>query len=72
MSQSKIRIFKEFLITQYNFLVFYPFVMTLMVLTQALWAPERPRLWVWLLGGLVCYALYFVRTQVDNFIVVVF
>lgn len=71
MSQSKIRIFKEFLITQYNFLVFYPFVMTLTVLTQALWAPERPRLWVWLLGGLVCYALYFVRTKVDNFIVVV-
>ena len=71
MSQSKIRIFKELLITQFNFLVFYPFVMTLTVLTQALWPPERPRLWVWLLGGLVCFGLYFVRTQVDNFILVV-
>ena len=71
MSQSKIRIFKEFLITQYNFLVFYPFVMTFTVLMQAIMPPERPRLWVWLLGGLVGFGLYLVRTQIDNFILVI-
>lgn len=71
MSQSKIRIFKEFLVTQYNFLFFYPFVMTITVLTQALWPPERPRLWVWMLGGLVCFGLYLVRSKVDNFVLVI-
>lgn len=71
MSQSKIRIFREFLVTQYNFFVFYPFVMTFTVLMQAIMPPERPRLWVWLLGGLVGFGLYLVRTKVDNFILVV-
>lgn len=69
MKQNKIRILKEFLTTQINFLVFYPIYLTIITLFADLFPTPRTSLLLWMSGGLVVFSMYFVRIRTKNFIV---
>ena len=69
MKQNRIRIVQELLITQINFIVFYPFCLTIATIFNDIIPAERARLSVWMLGGLVFFAMYFIRIYAKNFIV---
>ena len=68
MKHTKIYLFRELLITQMNYLVFYPFAMTLASLFRAITPEERPSLLIWMLGGLVTFALYLCRRYINHFV----
>ena len=67
MRQNKIRIFQEILITQINFLVFYPFAMTVATLFRNMVPPERPSLLVWILAGLIPLGFHLIRNKLKQF-----
>lgn len=69
MKQNRIRLIQELLITQINFIVFYPFCMTVSTLFGDIVTPTRPSLLVWMLGGLTLLAMYFIRVRAKNFLV---
>ena len=68
MKQNRIQILQELFITQMNFLTFFPLSMMVAVMLGEWFVPERPRIWVWMLGGLVFFGLYFVRRFVHQFL----
>ena len=69
MKQNRIRLIQELLISQLNFIVFYPFCLTVATLFKDVVTPERASLSIWILGGLVVFAMYFIRVYAKNFIV---
>lgn len=71
MKQSKIQFLQEVLVTQLNFLTFFPLAMMVSVMLSTWFTPVKPRLWAWMLGGLVCFGMYLVRRYVHNFILFV-
>lgn len=71
MKQNKIRIFQEILITQINFLIFFPFAMTIATLFRSLVPAERPSLLIWMLAGFLPFAFHFVRNNTKHFIVLI-
>lgn len=68
MRENKINILHEFLITQMNNLVFFPFGLTLAALFREVVPMERPSLFIWMIGGLIPFFLYFVRCKVKHFL----
>lgn len=68
MKQSKVRIFQELLTTQINFLIFYPFALTIVTMFRNLIPTEKPSFPVWVIGGLIPFCLYFVRQKVHHFL----
>lgn len=71
MKQNRIRLIQELLITQINFIVFYPFCLTVAMLFKDVVPAEKARLSVWMLGGLVLFVMYFIRVYAKNFIILV-
>ena len=68
MKQSKVHIFQEFLTTQINFLIFYPFALTVVTLFRNLEPSEIPAFPIWFLGGLIPFGFYLVRQKVHHFL----
>lgn len=68
MSQTKIRIINEFLVTQMNNLIFYPFAMTLSTMFYMFFPVEHPSMAVWMIGGLLPFGYFFCRRYVNHFV----
>ena len=67
MTQAKIRIIYELLVTQMNHLIFYPFALTIPVLSESLYAVQHPSLLVWMTGGLIPFGYYFCRKYIKSY-----
>jgi len=68
MKRDKIYFFQEFLITQINNLIFYPFAMTIVTLFADLEEPIRPSMLLWMVCGFLPLVLYLVRCKVSKFL----
>ena len=68
MKRNKIEFFQEFLVTQMNHFIFYPLVMTIVVLLSGLVTPVRPGIGVWFLGGLLSLLFYKARCYCKRFL----
>lgn len=67
MTQARIRILYELLVTQMNHLIFYPFALAIPVLSESLYAVQHPSLLVWIIGGLIPFGYYFCRKYIKRY-----